>query len=346
MRRREFFALAAASGTGLLIPKWAPLLGDSILLSANPMIAEFNLQSLDGRYTPTADFYVRNHFAVPSISEGLSLSIEGEVQQSLKLTPSSLASLKTRELGAVLECSGNGTGPEALVSNGLWEGWPLEEVLAPARPTAKAAYLHLIGRDGFSRSVPTERVGPNAMLATRLNHEPLAPEHGAPWRALFPGRYGMNSVKWVERIVLSAEPLPPDTDEYRARISTPSGGSEYQALPSMLVKSVITYPAMGVILHPGSVTVRGVAWSGSGKVAAVEVSTDNGAAWKLAKLDPGNQYEWTLWQHTVKVPEAGVLNVACKALDDKGAEQPAGRDPKRLDGYANNTIERVHFLVE
>ena len=48
----------------------------------------------------------------------------------------------------------------------------------------------------------------------------------------------------------------------------------------------------------------------------------------------------------MKIPEAGVLNVACKAVDDKGSEQPQQRDRKRLDGYANNTIERVHFLIE
>lgn len=346
MLRRKFFALAAAGGTSLLVPSWTPTLADTIVLSSNPIIAEFNLQSIQGRYTATNDFYIRNHFAVPKPIENPTLSIEGEVEQPQTFTLSAVSNLKVRGLGAVLECSGNGTGPEALASNGFWEGWPLTDLLAMARPKAKAAFLHLIGRDGFSRSILAGEMGPDALLATRLNHEPLTPEHGAPWRALLPGRYGMNSVKWLERIVLSTDPLLPDTDEYRARVSTPSGGSEYGPLPPVLIKSVITYPAMGVILHPGSVTIRGVAWSGTGKVAAVEVSTDNGAQWRLAKLDPGDRYEWAFWEHTVKIPDAGVLNVACKALDDKGAEQPAERDPKRLDGYANNIIERVHFLVE
>ena len=346
MLRRKFFELAAAGGTTLLVPNWAPILADSIVLSSNPMIAEFNLQSIEGKYTPAADFYVRNHFAIPKSVENPALSIEGEVERPQKFTPATPPSLKLRGLGAVLECSGNGTGPEALASNGFWEGWTLSEVLALARPTVKASYVHLMGRDGFSRSVPAKEISPDALLVTRLNHEPLTPDHGAPWRVLFPGRYGMNSVKWLERIVLSVEPLPPDTDEYRARVGTASGGSEYQPLPSVLVKSVITYPAMGVILHPGSVTIRGIAWCGTGRIAGVEVSTDNGSAWQLAKLDPGDRYEWAFWKYTVNVPQAGVLNVACKALDDKGTEQPPQRDPKRLDGYANNTIERVHFLVE
>jgi len=346
MLRRRFLELAGVSGTALLLPTRLRLLGDSILVSSDPLIAEFNLQSQVGRYTPTEDFYIRNHFPIPQGPSSGTLSIEGEVDQPLKVSSGELSRLKTRELGAVLECSGNGTGPQALASNGFWEGWALEDVLALARPAPKAVHLHLVGRDGFARSVPIAEVGPEAMLVTRLNHEPLTPEHGAPWRALFPGRYGMNSVKWLEKIVLSASSLPPERDEYRAQLRAPSGRSEYQPLPKVLVKSVITYPALGVILHPGSVTFRGLAWSGAGKIAAVEVSTGNTNTWRLAKLDAGTPYEWALWQFTVKVPDAGVLNVACKAVDEKASEQPPQRDPNRLDGYANNTIERVHFLIE
>ena len=346
MLRRRFLELAGVSGTALLLPTRLRLLGDSILVSSDPLIAEFNLQSQVGRYTPTEDFYIRNHFPIPQGPSSGTLSIEGEVDQPLKVSSGELSRLKTRALGAVLECSGDGTGPQALASNGFWEGWALGDVLALAHPTPKAEHLHLVGRDGFTRSVSVVEAGPDAMLVTRLNHEPLTPEHGAPWRALFPGRYGMNSVKWLEKIVLSASSLPPERDEYRAQLLTPSGRSEYQPLPKVLVKSVITYPALGVILPPGSVTFRGLAWSGAGKIAAVEVSTGNTNTWRLAKLDAGTPYEWALWQFTVKVPDAGVLNVACKAVDEKALEQPPQRDPNRLDGYANNTIERVHFLIE
>src|SRR6516164_1917048 len=137
------------------------------------------------------------------------LSIEGEVEQPVKVSSGDLSRLKARELGAVLECSGNGTGPQALASNGFWEGWALGDVLALARPSPKAAHLHLVGRDEFARSVPVAEAGPDAMLVTRLNHEPLTPEHGAPWRALFPGRYGMNSVKWLERSFCQPAPCLP-----------------------------------------------------------------------------------------------------------------------------------------
>ena len=334
------------AGGGLVLPWPLRIRADSVLVSTNPLIAEFNLQSLQGRYTPTEDFYIRNHFPLPQAMATRSLRIEGEVERPLSLAAQDLERLKTKELGAVLECSGNGTGPDALVSNGFWEGWTLGDLLDLARPTPKAAYLHLFGQDGFSRSVPMAEARPDALLVTRLNHQALTPEHGAPWRALFPGWYGMNSVKWLERIVLSTQPLPRDTDEYLARLSAKGGQSVYQPLPRMLVKSVITYPALGVILHPGTVTVRGLAWSGTDKVAVVEVSTDGGNTWRVAKLEPGSSYEWATWQYGVKIPEPGVLNLACKAVDDKGSAQPMTRDPNRLDGYANNTIEQMRFLVE
>jgi len=55
MLRRRFLGLAG--GTALLPPTKFRLLGDSILVSSSPLIAEFHLQSQVGRYTPTEDFF-------------------------------------------------------------------------------------------------------------------------------------------------------------------------------------------------------------------------------------------------------------------------------------------------
>ena len=125
------------------------------------------------------------------------LQVEGEVEQPRRLAPADLAPLLERELGAVLECAGNGVGPRGLVSNGSWAGWPLPAVLSLARPTRATAHLHLCGGDGYARSVPMERALEGGLLVTRLNQRPLTRQHGAPWRALFPGWYGMDSVKWL-----------------------------------------------------------------------------------------------------------------------------------------------------
>jgi DMSO/TMAO reductase YedYZ molybdopterin-dependent catalytic subunit len=343
MRRRKFIFLAGAG----LLGRLKSLSADSILISNDPRLTDFDLESVCSRYTPIEDFYVRDHFTgFPAASTIQSLSIAGEVARPLVITPLRLRSLKTRRLGAVLECAANGIFPYAMASNGLWEGWALHDILALAHPTARARFLLLTGGDGFRRRVSLGQVSPEALLATKLNHQPLTPAHGAPWRALFPGLYGMQSVKWLKRIELATEPLPLDTDEYAARLRGSNGIVKYQALPPVLVKSVITYPALGQALHPGTVTLRGLAWSGQGKVAVVEVSSDGGKTWSVAKLDPAGRYEWALWHYTVWIKGTGVAEFAVRAVDENGSEQPATRNPSRLDLYANNTIERVPFVVQ
>ncbi len=52
----------------------------------------------------------------------------------------------------------------------------------------------------------------------------------------------------------------------------------------MEAKSVITSPSGGQRIEPGFVEIRGLAWSGRGKIATVEVSTDGGGSWKPAQL--------------------------------------------------------------
>jgi sulfane dehydrogenase subunit SoxC len=54
----------------------------------------------------------------------------------------------------------------------------------------------------------------------------------------------------------------------------------------MEASSVITRPSGGQKLAgPGFHEITGLAWSGRGKVARVEVSTDGGVKWQTAQLD-------------------------------------------------------------
>jgi DMSO/TMAO reductase YedYZ molybdopterin-dependent catalytic subunit len=341
MRRREFLMFAGGS-------LWASrsLLADYSVVSQDPLIAEYNLESLQGRDTPLAEFYVRNHFHLPQAGGPQQLRIEGEVEKVQTLTPADLARLPRRQLAAVLECSGNGVGPYQLAGNAVWEGWALDTALALARPTKSAAYLHLYGQDGFVRCIPIARARQDALLVTRMNHQPLPAEHGSPWRAFFPGWYGMDSVKWLNRIVVSRSPIQPVPDDYRAVIKGPGGNVRREPLPSIRVKSAFIYPAVGAVLRRGSVEARGVTWSNGAPIVAVEVSADGGKTWKLAQMDAqGGKYEWRLWRVRLDLAQTGLVQLACKAIEAGGKEQPAQRDPRRADGYANNTIERIRVMV-
>ena len=60
----------------------------------------------------------------------------------------------------------------------------------------------LIHSDGdYSTNIPVEDlIGGKAMVATRYEGEPLAPEHGGPARLLVPHLYFWKSAKWVRRL--------------------------------------------------------------------------------------------------------------------------------------------------
>jgi len=327
---------------------WAPrsLLADYSVVSQDPLIAEYNLESLQGLDTPLTEFYIRNHFHVPHTEGTQQLRIEGEVEKNQTLTPASLARLPRHQLAAVLECSGNGIGPYQLAGNAVWEGWALDEVLALARPKKSAAYLHLYGQDGFIRCISIARAKQDALLVTHMNHQPLPTEHGAPWRAFFPGWYGMDSVKWLNRIVVAQSSIQSTPDDYLAMIKGPGGQVRREPLPSIQVKSAFVYPAVGAVLRRGSVEARGVAWSNGAPLVAVEVSADAGKTWKLAQMDAqGGKYEWRLWRVHLDLMQTGLVQLACKAIEAGGKEQPAQRDSRRADTYANNTIERIRVMV-
>ncbi len=341
VNRRKFLVL----GGGSLLVSVARLKADHHFISADPLIVEFDLRSLEGEYTPVGDFYIRNHFNAPPPSAVTALQIEGEVDNPKEFALNTLTAFSRQRQGAVLECAGDRVGTSLLASNGLWEGWRLRDVLTAAHPRPGAGYVHLYGADGFARSVPLNRALASGLLVTNLNGRPLQKNHGAPWRALFVGWYGMDSVKWLQRIVVAREPLPPNGVAYLELRKGPSGLLQEQPLPRMEVKSVIISLAEGSVLQAGPLEVRGLAWTGAGKVKAVEASADGGATWHPAALQPTPAYEWAPWRARFNLTQRGAVEFASRATDQAGAIQPAKPEPGRLDGYAYNYIQQVRCVV-
>ncbi|MGH9447578.1 MAG: molybdopterin-dependent oxidoreductase, partial [Terriglobia bacterium] len=302
--------------------------------------------SLQGRYTRIEDFYVRNHYDAPAVITPAPLRIEGEVEHPRSVSPDRLAALPQRKIGTVLECAGDPTQAVSLVSDGVWEGWALRDILASARPLPSGKYLHLSGRDGFSRSVPVGWAMEEGLLVTTLNGRPLTRNHGAPWRALFPGLYGMDSVKWLEKIVVASSPLPVVGYAYVEIKRGGFGIVEERPLPRVQVKSVITAPAEGAVLHRGQARVSGLAWSGSGKISSVNVSAGEEERPQPAALDrSASRYDWVLWSASFDLKRPGVVEFVAKATDSAGNTQPEERDPQRLDSYAYNVCDRVRCVV-
>jgi len=298
---------------------------------------------LTGRYTRLEDFYVRNHFEIPAPAATNLLTIDGAVTNPRSFTPENLQPIAEREVSSVLECAGNPARPASLMSDGVWQGRPLGDILSLAGP--KGTYLHLFGQDGFSRSVPLERAMNEGFLVTRLNGRPLGRNHGAPWRALFPGWYGMDSVKWLQKLVVADAPLPKLDNTYLKMTSQPSG-VQTEPLPRMQVKSIITNPADGAVIQRGMLEVHGLAWSGFGKISKVEVSADGGESWRAATMDAdGSEHDWAMWQVAFSLDRPGPVSLVARATDVAGNTQPANRDARRLDLYAYNVCHTIRCIV-
>jgi DMSO/TMAO reductase YedYZ molybdopterin-dependent catalytic subunit len=78
-----------------------------------------------------------------------------------------------------------------------WEGVALAEVARRVRPRPEARFVRFADPQGFDTTVPLDLALAEGLLADRHDGAPLAPEHGAPLRAVIPSLYGWKSCKWV-----------------------------------------------------------------------------------------------------------------------------------------------------
>jgi DMSO/TMAO reductase YedYZ molybdopterin-dependent catalytic subunit len=116
-----------------------------------------------------------------------------------------LNQLPRRPLRQDFRCEEGWVGPDL-----DWEGVPLADLLRRAGPLPDARYVSFQAGAYQVGLTLDAAMAPDVLLALGLQGAPLPPEHGGPCRLVAPGQACYHSVKWVERIVLSAEP-PQDT---------------------------------------------------------------------------------------------------------------------------------------
>jgi sulfane dehydrogenase subunit SoxC len=228
--------------------------------------------------------------------------IHGQVDSPTLFTVDDLKRFPSQSVIQFLECSGN-TGSEykeetirptvqnshGLVSATEWTGVPLKTVLKEVGLQLGGTWLLCEGADAaaMTRSVPTEKAMDDAMLVYGQNGEALRPEQGYPVRLILPGWEGNANIKWIRRIKVGNEPwmTREETSKYTDLMAN---GTARQFTWIMEAKSVITFPSGGqTIPGNGFWEIRGIAWSGRGKIERVEVSVDGGSTWEDAELqDP------------------------------------------------------------
>ena len=316
------------------------VISELVVVRSEPLCAESPISLEDEVRTPVERFYVRNNFAVPAAVPAL--TIGGAVRRPFRLTPEELGRLPRRRLSTTLECAGNGrsfmspavAGEEwrlGAVSTGAWEGIALADLLDRAGVEAGAVEVLFHGADGFARSLPLERaLHPDTLLADRLNGEALRPEHGAPLRLLVPGWYGMASVKWLSAVEVLTEPFEGHFQRERYVIAG-------QPVREMRVRALILDPPAGAGVRRARQTVRGLAWTGTGRVTALELSDDGGATWIAARLcGLPRDYTWRRWECEWEPSRSGPATLLARAADSSGERQPLEPVWNAL-GYCYNT---------
>jgi nitrate reductase (NAD(P)H) len=253
------------------------------LTGIHPFNVEAPLSALydEGFLTSPELFYVRNHGAVPEVSDASipdwEFSIEGLVKRPITMTLKQLLTdYEQITVPITLVCAGNRRKEQnqvrkskgfswgaAGVSTALWTGTPMMELLKRAMPLRGAKYVCMEGADKlpngyYGTSLKLNWVmDPNRgiMVAYKMNGEMLTPDHGKPLRCVVPGQIGGRSVKWLKKLIVTAAPSDNWYHIYDNRVLPTMVSPEHSAnepkwwmderyaIYDLSTNSVLAYPA-------------------------------------------------------------------------------------------------------
>lgn len=316
----------------------APAEDAVVRFSPAPDVSFSPLADLHGTLTPNALFYEVHYGGIPAINPAEHrLLVHGLVEQPTLFTVDDLKRFPSVSVIHFLECSGNsfvkwqeGAGDETvqftagLTSCAEWTGVPVATVLREAGIQPGGTWMLAEGADaaGHDRSIPVEKAMRDGILAYAANGEDLRPSQGYPLRLLLPGFEGNTNVKWLRRLKVGREPWHTRQETSHYSDLMPDGTAREFTFV-MEAKSVITSPSGGQRLaEPGFKEITGLAWSGRGRIARVDVSTDGGQTWTEATLqEPVRPIAWTRF----RMPwtwDGQPARLQSRAIDETGYVQP------------------------
>ncbi len=358
-------ALPATSGGR---PRRPATTGPSTAIPVDALNAETSPEALGAVVTPVRGFFVRSHFAVPSLRASTwILTLGGAVAHPRTWSLEELRALPRSRVVATLECAGNSrrrlpeVAPGELpwgdhaVGNAVWEGVSLSHLLREATPLPGANEVVFTGADQgpasravrrFARSLTGELAGrEDVLVATEMNGAPLSADHGWPARLIVPGWYGMAWVKWLSSIHVRRARFKGyyQASRYVYRYRR-DGQTVTEPVRRLRVKSLILSPSPGERLaRSKSYVVTGKAWAGFGPVSRVEV--DVGTGWRPAQLTPGDgSYAWTVWEYAWSPERRGPVLLRARATDAQGDTQPESPFVNDFQ-YGVNSVHSVPVVV-
>jgi len=302
------------------------------------------LHQQPGTVTPNGLIYERHHNGVPDIDpDQHRFAIHGMVRQPLVFTMADLMKYPSVSRFHFMECSGNGLTDwlkassktvqqtHGLLSCAQWTGIPVSVLLQEAGVMPSAKWVLVEGADGaaHARSIPMQKMLDDALIVYAANGEMLRPENGYPLRLFIPGWEGNVSIKWVRRMKVGDQPWHLRSETARYTDPMPDGKWRQFSF-EMEAKSVITSPSGGMNVRPGPMEIVGFAWSGNGKIKAVDVTVDGGRTWREARLEEPVldkcltrfRLPWS-WDGTP-------VTIASRTVDSTGYVQPTVEEIKKV----------------
>lgn len=318
------------------------------------------LQEQRGIITPSGLHFAVHHNGVPDIAPRQhELMVHGMVRKPLRFDLERLLRYPMVSRIHFLECAGNSAAnalsPTALqaplgeiageVSCSEWTGVPLSYLLHEAGLKEGAQWVVAEGADGgsHSRSLPLAPLLRDAMVALYQNGERLRPSQGYPMRLFMPGWEGNTQVKWLHRLEVTDVPAHTKDESGLYTQVLADGRIERFAL-HMDVKSVITHPSGRQTLPQpqGFFEIGGLAWSGHGRIARVDVSVDGGQHWAPAQLQ-GPVHDRAFTRFTLPWRWSGRKAVLMsRATDEHGRVQPTRSEWKRR--YAMHSFNHYNAI--
>jgi len=361
-------------------PQKVPL----VLLTDRPVQLETPRAYFANAITPNDAFFVRWHLEGIPNQVDLStwrLRVDGKVNKPLQLSFADLVNkFRPVEYAAVNQCSGNSRSrfqprvPGGQWGNGAmgcarWTGARFREILDMAGMKSGSVQVQLEGLergkgpDGmpsneYKKSLDLNNpVFDECIVAYAMNGEPLPMLNGFPVRLIVPGFFATYWVKCLTNVRVLDKPddnfwmatayKVPDTPRGSTTPDDVKAGT-VKMLPinRMPVRSFIATPD-GSTKIPAAmpVTVRGVAFSGYGKIVKVEFSDSARGAWREAKLGEDlGPWAFRAWEISWTPARPGKYSIAVRATDEKGNVQPE-EGVWNPGGYLWNKIEREEIVV-
>src|SRR5215207_5793194 len=317
------------------------------------------LHALDGPITPNGLCFERHHSGIAEVDPAdYRLVLHGLVDKPLVFTLDDLKRMPRVNRPYFAECAAN-SGMEwrgaqlngcqythGMIHCVMYTGVPLKTLLDEAGVKPNAKWLLLEGGDSaaMTRSLPMAKALDDVLIAYRMNGEMLYPENGYPVRAVIPGWEANMWVKWLRRIEVGDQPWHhrEETSKYTDLLEN---GKARRFTYVMDAKSVITNPSPQAPLNhkSGFTLLSGIAWSGRGKIARVDVSLDGGRNWRTAKID-GPVWDKALTRFYYEFGwDGSELLLQSRAMDESGYVQPSKAELRKYRGlnsiYHNNGIQ-------